>query len=312
MGFMVIDKQPGGHSGQISIGLAGKQVEKWTIVGDSGDYTIEDLRYANIFPAVYTSFHPQNYRLRFQPVDIEQDEENPAIFTATLTWSSEKFDPKKEDEQEDDPLNRRAKVRQKTGHMRETRHRDFYGKPKLNAAGDLFDPQIENNTSYRIIKIRKNVTVFPDWTFDFDDCVNSEDFYIKGKLIKKGCAWMADIDLGDENTEGPITYAEANIEIWVKKKRKTVGEETYDDVPEPWDTEQLNEGLYQKIAGKKVRCKVKDEDDPTKKVNAPCAVPLDLDGKQIENPTLDNVTFITFRDNERRDFNDIAYLWSDA
>ena len=88
MGFMVVDRQPGGQSGQISIGLAGKAVEKWTIAADNGDYTTEDLHYSNIFPGVYTSFHPQNYRLRLQPINIEQDEESPALFYATLTWSS--------------------------------------------------------------------------------------------------------------------------------------------------------------------------------------------------------------------------------
>lgn len=312
MGFMVIDRQAGGQSGQISIGLAGKQVEKWTVVADSGAYTIEDLRNSNIFPGVYTSFHSQNYRLRLQPIDVEQDDENPAMFLATLTWSSDKLDPKDKEEEEPDPLNRKPRIKVKTGHMREVKHRDFTSKAKLNAAGDLFDPPIENNTSYRIITIRKNVTVFPDWIFDFDNCVNSTDFYIKGRTIKKGCAWIANIDLGEENTDGPIAYCEAVIELHIRKKRQAASGESESSIPEPWDTEQLNEGLYQLVAGKKVRCTVADEDNPAKPVKAPCAVPLDLAGKQIEIPTIDNVKFLVFKDNERRDFNLISYLWSNA
>ncbi len=317
MDFRIVDRQPGGNSGEISIGLAGKAIEIWTIVADDLGYTTEDLRGAELspgvplFPAVYTSFHSQNTRLRLMPIQIEQDEENPALFKATLTWTSDKLDPKEKEEKEDDPLDRKARIRVRSGRMKDVRHRDFYGKPKVNAAGDLFDPPIESNISFKIIEIRKNVTVFPDWVFDYDDAVNSVPFTIKGRTIAKGCAWMANIELGEENTDGPVAYCEAKIEMHVRKKRKHGVGESPGDVPDPWQTEQLNEGLYadDPIEGR-YRINVPDEDGTMKP--APSPVPLTLAGDVLSPVTIDNATFIVFRDQEELDFNTINYLWSDA
>lgn len=311
MNFIIVDRQPGGNSGEISIGLAGKAVEIWTLVGDRLDYTTEDVRASGIFPEVYTTFHPDNYRLRLMPIEIEQDDENPAKFVCKLTWTSDKLDPKQKDEKEDSPLNRKARIRVKTGRMKEVRHRDFYGKPKVNAAGDLFDPPIESTVTFRILRIKKNVTVFPEWIFDFDDCVNSLDFTIKGRVIKKGCAWIADIDLGDENTDGPVPYCEAYIEIHVRKRRKPATGESLSDVPYPWEIEQLNEGFFEKKDGKRQRIKVLDADGVTL-VPSPSPVPLAANGQKLDPVTIDNATFIRFRDHEERDFNQISYLWSDA
>ncbi len=322
MGFKVVDRQPGGNSGKLSIGLTGEAVEIWTVVADNYNYTTEDLRNAGLFPEAYTTFHAQNNRLRMQPVDVQQDKDDPSLFICTLTWTSEKFDPSKEDEKEDSPLDRTAKIKVKTGRMTETSHRDFYGKPKVNKAGDLFDPPIESNVSFKIINIRKNVTVFPDWVFDFDNSTNIVPFTIKGRTFAKGCVYMANVELDEPNTDGPIAYCEARLELWVKKRRKPGPGESPTDVPDPWQTEQLNEGLFALVAVvpftgayKKVRCKVADADDPTKTVDSPGPVLLNDDGTQLPPltpSTFDRAKFVVFSDMEYLDFNDLNYLWSDA
>jgi len=315
--FTIVQKRPGGDTGKISIGLAGEATEIWTLQADGYNYTTEDCRASGVFPSVYESFHQQNSRLRLMPIEIKKDEENPSKFEATLTWTSDKLDPKKEDEKEDSPLNRKARVRVKTSKMRETRHRDFTGKPKVNKCLDLFDPPIENNVSFKVITIRKNVTQFPDWVFDYDDAVNSVPFTIKGRVIDTGCAWIADIDLGEENTDGPIPYAEAIIEMHVRKRRKPEDGEVAADIPDPWDTEQLNEGMYcykdVDAVRKKVRCTVYDDSDPPVLVPSPGPMPLADDGTQLPlNSAIGDLTFLVFRDHEYLDFNAISYLWSDA
>jgi hypothetical protein len=56
---------------------------------------------------------------------------------------------------------------------------------------DLFDPPIENNRTVIVISIRKNVVRFPDWVFEFSDCVNSQPFVIRGRRFDAGVAWTA-------------------------------------------------------------------------------------------------------------------------
>lgn len=321
MSFTIVDRQPGGGSGEISIGQTGKCVELWTLVADDPDHSIEDVRKANLFPEVYTTFHSQNPRLRLMPLEIEQNSEAPQLFTVTVTWSSDKLDPQKKDEKEDSPLDRRARIKVKTGRMTETTHRDKRGVPKTNAAGDLFDPPIPSNVSYKIVTIRKNVTVFPDWVFDFDDAVNSLPFQIKSRTIAKHCAYIADIELGEENTDGPVPYCEATIEIWIKKKRAATAEETArmaanpslgDVVPGPWWTEQLNEGFYSKgPGGVRQRIKIKDQDSSAM-VPASSPVPLNALGGVLNPVTLDNIVYLEFHDHFQMDFNLISYLWSNA
>jgi hypothetical protein len=305
--FSIVDRQPGGCTGVLSIGNVGEAVEIWTIIGDDVTYTTEDLRESDIFPEVYESFHLQNPHMQLQPIEIDQDKENPALFICTLRWSSVKT------------FLHKARISVTTAFGKETKHRDFYGKPKVNAAGDLFDPPIENNTTWRIITIRKQVEVFPDWMFEYADAVNSLPFVIKGRTIEKGLAWMANITLGEENLDGPTPTAEATIEIHVKKKRKYVPViETPESVPDPWETEQLNEGLMflkpvypptDPPTYTRHRIKVKDEDGND--VNAPSPVPLTTLGAVLDPVTIDNPNFIVFRDHEEMDFNALSYLWSD-
>lgn len=316
MAFEVVDKQPGGGTGKISIGQAGEATEIWTVVADGYDYSTEDLRNSGTFPAVYESFHAQNNRLRLQPIDVAQDEENPALFICTLTWTSDKLTPKEEEEKTDNPLDRKARITVKTGKMRETKHRDQRGRPKVNYAGSLFDPPIESNVSFKIITIRKNVTVFPDWIFEFDDAVNSVDFVIKGRTIQAGCAWIADIELGEEVTDGPTPYCEARIEIHVRKRRdQTEGELANDPPtipPSPWQTEQLNEGLFKLVAGKQVPILVSNGETPSELVRVPAPVPLTLLGGVLDPVDIDNATYCIFFDHDEMDFNLISYLWSDS
>lgn len=320
MAFTIVDKQPGGGTGEISIGQAGEATEVWTVVADTVGYSTENLRYAGLWGTPYETYHAQNSRLLLRPVKITQNDDNPALFICTLTWTSEPLTPEEKEQKENSPLDRKARIKVKSGRMKECKHKDFYGKPKCNTAGDLFDPPIESNSKYLILNIRKYVTVFPDWMFNYDDCVNASPFVIKGRLIEKGCAYIANIELGEENTDGLIPYCEALVEMWIKKRRKPAAGENPNSVPDPWETEQLNAGLHERgdailftdpVQYRKVRAKVKD--DNNEDVYAAAPVPLDKDGKKL-NPTatLDNAHYVVFRDHEELEFSAISYLWSNA
>jgi hypothetical protein len=338
--FSIVDKQPGG-SGTISIQNAGEAVEIWTVVGDSFNYSTEAVRGSGIFPEVYTTYHALNPRLRLMPIEIKQDSENPSLFVCTLTWTSDKLDPKKveEDKDADEPLDRIPKITIETQFETDSSHIDFTGKIKTNAAGDLFDPPIPGKRSYKVFKIRKNVENLPDWVLEYDDAVNSLPFEIEGQAVDTGCGWLAYVKLGEKQYDGPTPYREASLEIWVKKRRKPraaytvpaipagdpmklAGAASYDvpeedpaTIPPPWDTEQLNEGLYKfaYMRGKDIqrqRCQVFD--DTGALVNAVSPVPLTATGDQLYPVTPDNATFVTFRDQEWLDFNLISDLWDGA
>lgn len=185
----------------------------------------------------------------------------------------------------------------------------------------MFDPPIENNVSFKVINIRKNVTVFPDWVFEFDDAINSVPFSIKGRTIDTGCAWIADIELGEENTDGAVPYCEARIEIHIRKRRQRTAKEISEGVtpPSPWQTEQLNEGLNQIIEdpdnpGDYIKVRTKVKDDTGADIDSSSPMNLDADGKQITTTTPatidDDTIFIVFRDHEELDFNALSFLWT--
>lgn len=309
MAFDIVDIQPGGHSGEVSIADAGKAVEVWTLIADRKDYSTEYLRRSGVLPRVYETFHPLNSRLRLMPIEIEQNEDSPDYFKCTLTYSSDPLSPQ---EDESNPINRRARITVRTELLKETRLRDFYGKPKTNAAGQLFDPPPENNIALRVINIRKNVEVFPDWVFNFADAVNSLPFTIKGRIFEKGCAWLALVELGEEMLDGPFPYCEAHLEMWIRKKRKPLAlRETAADVPDAWKTEVLNEGYHELIDGKLQKIKLIGADGVSLE-NAASPVPLTPSGLKLDPVTIDNANYIVFQDHEELDFNALQYLWTDG
>lgn len=321
--FTVISKRAGGGSGTVSIGLAGEAVEIWIVLADDVIYTTEDVRGSGMFPAVYESYHEQNSRLLLMPIEIVQHEDAPNLFTCTLKWTSEPLTNRQQEEQDDNPLDRKPRIRIKTIREREVRHRDFYGKPKVNKAGDLFDPPIESPTAFLQVIIRKNVTFFEDWVFDYINAVNSVDFTISGRTktrtIKAFTACIADIDLGEEQTDGDTVYCECVIEMHVKKPRKPVSGELLSAVPGPWQTEQLNEGLHEltdKYPGTastdKVHKRIMVGEPGETPQPAASPVLLNSTGGKLDPVTVDNATFVVFDDHEYLDFNDISYLWSNT
>lgn len=319
MSFDIRDKHPGEDTGEIGIGLTGEITEIWTYIATDAFHTIEDLRASGLLPVPFIDTHDQNPRLLCRPHKIAQSDENPALFTVTITWKSEPLTPKEKAEQQqsvDDPLNRKPRITAETQIMKETSHRDRRGKLKSNGAGDLCDPPLESSFSVLVIDISKNVTIFPDWAFDYSDSVNSEDFTIKGRLIKKGTAWLAYVKLNDDQNDNGTDYSEAKAQIFVRKKRDPVGDEDEEDVPSPWQTERLNEGLYaiHPLLGGRYRIKV--EDSEGNKVFAAGPVPLYSDGTEyIKLPGMsiadymDGMSYIVDYDHDEMDFNDIAFLW---
>lgn len=328
MAFTLFGKRWGGATGKVGPGQTGEATEVWEFHADNIDETSESLRQSGLLPSPYVDRHALNPQLVAMVPDITQDEEHPARFIVTLKWSSEPLSPKEIEKQTTNPLNRKAKIRIRTVREKEISHTDRLGKLKANTAGDLFDPPIESNRSYLQIEITKNVTIFPDWVFEFIDAVNSTDFDIKGRTILAERACIEEIELGEELTEGDFTFCVARVLISVKKprevRRNIAGNSVelaqdgtpVEYVPGPWQTEQLNEGLHALVAGVRTRIQVNDESSPPKKENAANPVLLDYTGDVINitspSQAVQQAFYVVFDDHDYMDFNLISYLWSDS
>jgi hypothetical protein len=321
------DRRPGGATGTHGPANTGEVTEIWEFIADNYNETPETLRAAGILPVPYQDTHPDNSRLVFMPPEIEQDAENPSRFIVTLKWTSEPIKQSEEDKEEENPLDRKPKITIRTIREKEVAHIDRKGRPKTNTAGDLFDPPIESNRSYIQIEIRKNVTFFPDWAFEFADAVNSEDFVIEGRTILAGRACIEEIEMGEKQFEGPVVYCTARVVISVKKPRarrndgsgnsleKDQSGNPTDDVPGPWQTEQLNEGLHAiddrtSWFGQKMRIQINDGSTPPQLENAAAPVMLTYNGRVLASPGPNTAFFVVFDDHDYLDFNDIDFLWT--
>lgn len=234
------------------------------------------------------------------PIEIEQNEDAPEVFVCTLKWTSEPLSKKEEDEDtEPDPLSREALWSWSTGRDRIAIMYDMNRDAIINSAGEFFDPPVERDLPFLIARGVKKVAGVPDWAWDMIDTKNSSDFTVDGRLVEKGRACLADIQLGSWQKSGDTRYREATFEIHIKKPRPIKTGET--SAPSPWDLEIIDQGLHEldPILGLK---KIVDRDDQ------PLAQPVLLDGSGavLADPRLVSTHYyhkFTIRD--ETDFNNL-------
>lgn len=305
MSFTIVDKQPGGGSGEFANGNQGTAKEIWHLVASDINHSTEDLRAAGLFPQPYQTVHAQNPWLILMPIEIDQDEDAPQKFTATLTWSSEPLTKEEEDaDSESDPLLRAALWSWSTGRDRVAMLMDRDGDAILNSAGEAFDPPVERDEPFLIAHGVKKVAGVPDWAWDMIDTVNSSDFTVDGRLVPKGRACLADIALGEWQKSGETRFREATFEIHIKKRRNARAGESVDDIPSPWQLELLDQGLHEldEATGELVRM-LDDSDDPQ-----PLAQPVLLDGlgSRLTTPSDESThNYFEYFVREESDFNNL-------
>jgi len=301
MSFIVADKQPGGGSGTFANGFQGEAKEIWTVVASDINHSTEDLRASGLFPQPYQTVHAQNPWLILMPIEIEQNEEAPEVFVCTLKWTSEPLSKKEEDEDtEPDPLAREALWTWTTGRDRVAMLQDLDGKAVANSAGELFDPTPERDQPFLIARGVKKVAGVPDWAWDMIDTKNSADFTVDGRLVPKGRACLADIQLGQWQKSGDTRYREATFEIHIKKCRPLKTGET--EAPSPWDLELIDQGLHQIDYLTDTLTKLTDAD------GQPLAQPVLLDGNgfRLLHPEIEaNHVYLTFRSRDESDFSNL-------
>lgn len=235
------------------------------------------------------------------PIDISQEEEAPEVFTCTLTWTSEPLSKKEEDEDtEPDPLSREALWSWSTGRDRIAIMFDVERDAIINSSGEFFDPSPERDIPFLIARGEKKVAGVPDWAWDMIDTKNSADFTVDGRLVTKGQACLADIQLGPWQKSGGTRYRVANFEIHIKKLRKIRSGET--SVPSPWDLELIDQGLHAIDYNTGDLTKLLDKD------SQPLAQPVLLNGQgeRLATPyTASTHVYRTFTIRDETDFNNL-------
>ncbi len=153
---------------------------------------------------------------------------------------------------------------------------DVRGRRICNTVGDPFDPPPEADRSIVICRVSAAVTAFPPGAMQLVNTINSENFSIDGGYIPARQGFMRSMGLSHWHYDA-ITYRVLQYEIAVKPIH--LGD---------WKLRLLNVGVFCRDQnGARIRATIGGLP-----VSSP--VPLDANGRVIENPTPDNVVTLAF------------------
>ena len=206
----------------------------------------------------------------------------------------------------ENPLNDPAQTEWSTETYQAVVYQDIDGTSICNSAGDPFDPPPEKDDSRWTSVTRKNVAAsVPDWIFAYQDGVNSDSYTIDGITITAGWAKISAIHLSETQERNGTSYRVLTVTIHYRGENEDIGSGSYgsgsgSDEVEPWHLNILDAG-FRELAedgstgsasgGKTNLVNIKDQED--NEVTAP--VPLDGDGKALDNPTPANSVFLQFQ-----------------
>lgn len=262
---------------------------QWTVMTDTRAYhegavLLEGIA-AGYFPTPFFSFHPDDLRFLCKRLSARQDTKSPLHWRVTAEWDTAPWD----DDDEEEPQDRRAKITWSTVKYQKAIERDRDGKAILNSAKDYFDPPPLKDLSRWTITVTKNLTNIPTSILDYADKINGADWSVDGIDVPKNAAKMMSIGIGDKQREGNIDYRQLSYTVEF-------------DTVDLWKGKYLNQG-YNEITDPstnpptKKRCQI---GRPPKDAVSPQM--LDANGKMIAAPTPANATFQEYNVHEEMDF----------
>jgi hypothetical protein len=228
----------------------------------------------SILPLPYVSFHPVLVGHLCRSIKVTQDNGAPRQWTIEAEYSSK---PTKEDESEENPLNRPARIRWRTSNYQKAIWQDINSKAILNSAGDYFDPPVEVDRAYWTVSVSKNVADVPVWILDYENGVNNAAITIGGVVIGQHEAKLSDIEISELKIEGDYQYFEFSYTL-ERRREKWI----------PFKV--LDQGLRFKSGSD--RKHIMDQSTPPRPVSSPRL--LDGSGAVLSNPTPDNAVYRDF------------------
>ncbi len=147
---------------------------------------------------------------------VTQDDGAPRKWTIEAEYSSK---PIKENESEENPLNRPARIRWRTANYRQAIWKDINDKAILNSAGDYFDPPVEVDRAYWTVSVSKNVADVPTFMLDYENAVNNAAITIGGVVIGQYEAKISDIEVSELKIEGDYQYFEFSYTLERRREK---------------------------------------------------------------------------------------------
>jgi hypothetical protein len=267
-----------GQTLDYSLPFDSDSTRRWLCVTSHNFHTSADVyQYGldnNILPLPYVSYHPVLIGHSCRNVKVTQDDGAPRKWTIEATYSSK---PIKDNQAEENPLNRPAQIEIETASYRRAIWQDIDGKATLNSAGDYFDPPIEIDVAYWTFRVKKNVADIPTWILDYENAVNNAAFTIRGLSVGQYEAKISNIRVGDLKIEGDYQYFEFTYQM---ERRR-----------EKWiPLKILDQGLrYKSEANRK---HIMDNSTPPRPVSSPRL--LDGAGNVLADPTPENAKYREF------------------
>jgi hypothetical protein len=212
-----------GRGGDNEYGTARAHVRVFDVIVDStsDDETtiLQDIR----IPAPYTP-HPTDAGSYAKKGKADNDDKHWSRWKAVIEYSTP---DKKDDDDEDNPLDRRAKItivtqtRQKP--MTRARRKQESGEyteeaiPVVNSAGDPITKLPDVDDSIYHATIEKNLAAAPEWLLDYKNAINSDSFALRGLTIPAGVAYITALGFGDVQKENDIEFFVLRIEMLLDK-----------------------------------------------------------------------------------------------
>lgn len=244
----------------------------------------------------FQSPHPGNGSYTARNMEIESRAETPCVYDVKVTYSTEPFKSDSEEQNDEDPTARPARVTWDSENAQEFTTNDKDGKAMLNSAGDPLEP-LEKDDIRWTISLTKNFANIPTWVLSTVNCVNESDVTIAGLSFPARTVKVQRLHIGELQVENNIAFYEATVELAYKKNT--------------WDVERLDEG-FNVIAGDgkvpaadKKRITIEDDDGDFQPATE--AIPLDGAGGVLSDPTPDTAEHITFKVYEEADLSALPF-----
>ena len=209
-----------GQSLDYSLPFDSSSTRKWLCVTSNNFHTAADVyQYGldnSILPLPYVSYHPILLGPSCRNVKVTQDDGAPRKWTIEAEYSSK---PIRENQQEENPLNRPAQIEIETASYKRAIWQDIDSKAVLNSAGDYFDPPIEIDQAFWTFRVKKNVADLPTWILDYENAVNNSAITIRGLSLPQYTAKLSNIRVGDLKIEGDYQYFEFSYIVEVRRDK---------------------------------------------------------------------------------------------
>jgi hypothetical protein len=220
-------------------------------------------------PIPFVSPHPNDALFICKRLRGKQDKKSPTHWTIDAEFDTAPISD--EDEEDQNPLDRRAKFSWSTVKYQKAIEKSRNGNAILNSAGDYFDPPPLKDTSRWTVTVTKNLSSVPAGILNWRDKLNADEFTIDGVSVPINYAKIMAISVGDIQKDQDTEYRVLSYTL------------EFDEEDE-WEGVYLNQGYYQLVSAEKRRIQINGKD---------CVSPqlLDADGLLIENPEPADATF---------------------